>query len=61
MLATTVPLIGQLDPKRAAAPARSAGNDDFTAEELDAMIASGGDVAETTGSSAKKGGKRRKV
>lgn len=67
MLASTVPAIGLLDPKRAnaatdSAPARTG---EYTAEELDAMIAAvgGGEDAavETTGSSAKKGGKRRKA
>lgn len=60
-LASNIALIGQFDPKRAnpdAAPAVS--NGEFTADELDAMIA-GQDTAETTGSAANKGGKRRKA
>ena len=70
MLASTVPVIGSLDPKRAgAAPAAAAGGSSatpqYTAEELAAMLAAAGaspdDTAEATGSSAKKGGKRRKA
>lgn len=71
MLASTVPAVGRLDPKRAndssssaaaAAPAPAGqGSGDFTtAEELDALIGAGG-AGEATGSSAKKGGKRRKA
>lgn len=67
MLASTVPVIGSLDPKRAsAAPAAaSSATPQYTAEELAAMLAAAGaspdDTAEATGSSAKKGGKRRKA
>lgn len=64
MLASNIPVVGDLDPKRAsagAAPAVSSVQSDFTAEELNAMISAGGGTAETTGSAAKKGGKRRKA
>ncbi|KAJ4410280.1 hypothetical protein N0V82_009274 [Gnomoniopsis sp. IMI 355080] len=61
MLASNVPVVGKFDPKRAtldAAPA--APGQEFTVDELDALIA-GDDAAATSGSAAKKGGKRRKV
>lgn len=71
MLASTVPVIGTLDPKRAGAPttaaaAGSSAGPQYTEEELSAMLAAAGasspdDTAEVTGSSAKKGGKRRKA
>lgn len=63
MLATHVPVIGTLDPSRAKS-ANNATNEEYTAEELDAMLAAAGadkNAAEVTGSSAKKGGKRRKA
>lgn len=71
VLASNVPAVGRLDPKRAQISPASA--DDFidattTSEDLDALIAGSGSAsaaaaptAEATGSSAKKGGKRRKV
>lgn len=68
MLASTVPAVGRLDPKRAndsnttaaaLAPAEQGSGEFTTAEELDALIGAGG--GEATGSSAKKGGKRRKA
>ncbi|KAK7700282.1 hypothetical protein SLS64_011095 [Diaporthe eres] len=65
MLASTVPVIGTLDPKRAKAPAAASAPPQYTDEELTAMLAAAGaspdDTAEATGSSAKKGGKRRKA
>lgn len=68
MLATTVPVIATLDPKRASsanATSNQTSTGDYTAEELDAILAAGGaddnSTAEVTGSSAKKGGKRRKA
>ncbi|KKY29640.1 putative microsomal signal peptidase 25 kda subunit [Diaporthe ampelina] len=67
MLASTVPVIGSLDPKRANAPrgAAESAPPQYTEEELSAMLAAAGaspvDTAEATGSSAKKGGKRRKA
>lgn len=66
MLASTVPVIGSLDPKRANAPAAAVtAPPQYTEEELSAMLAAAGaspdDTAEATGSSAKKGGKRRKA
>ncbi|KAH8759043.1 microsomal signal peptidase 25 kDa subunit [Diaporthe sp. PMI_573] len=64
MLASTVPVIGSLDPKRANVPAAESAPQ-YTEEELSAMLAAAGaspdDTAEATGSSAKKGGKRRKA
>lgn len=64
MLASTVPVIGSLDPKRANVPAAESAPR-YTEEELSAMLAAAGaspdDTAEATGSSAKKGGKRRKA
>ena len=64
MLASTVPAIGNLDPKRASVP--EAAGSQYTDEELTAMLAAAGATPEdanasTTGSSAKKGGKRRKA
>lgn len=67
MLASSVPVVGTLDPSRAAKPnfaaaAAAANNAEYMAEELDAMLAAAGvETAEATGSSAKKGGKRRKA
>lgn len=66
MLASNVPTVGRLDPKRAQViGAPTAGQENLTsttAEDLDAMIAGDGAItAETTGSSAKKGGKKRKT
>lgn len=67
MLATSVPVIGTLDPSRASKPglaaaAAAASNAEYMAEELDAMLAAAGvTTAETTGSSAKKGGKKRRA
>lgn len=64
MLASTVPVIGSLDPKRANVPAVESAPQ-YTEEELSAMLAAAGaspyDTAEATGSSVKKGGKRRKA
>lgn len=64
MLASTVPVIGSLDPKRANVAAAEPAPQ-YTDEELTAMLAAAGaspeDTAEVTGSSAKKGGKRRKA
>ncbi|POS76917.1 microsomal signal peptidase 25 kDa subunit [Diaporthe helianthi] len=64
MLASTVPVIGSLDPKRANAPTAES-VPQYTDEELSAMLAaasaSSDGTAEATGSSAKKGGKRRKA
>lgn len=64
MLASTVPVIGNLDPKRASVLAAESAPQ-YTEEELSAMLAaakaSPNDTAEATGSSAKKGGKRRKA
>ncbi|KAG6362245.1 hypothetical protein INS49_010475 [Diaporthe citri] len=65
MLASTVPVIGTLDPKRANAPATQSAPPQYSEEELSAILAAAGaspdDTAEATGSSAKKGGKRRKA
>ncbi|KAL1854929.1 hypothetical protein Daus18300_011249 [Diaporthe australafricana] len=65
MLASTVPVIGSLDPKRASVAAAAEPAPQYTDEELTAMLAAAGaspdDTAEVTGSSAKKGGKRRKA
>lgn len=61
MLASNVSVIGTFDPKRAtldSAPA--APEEDLTVDELDALNAADGTAA-TSGSAAKKGGKRRKV
>lgn len=61
MLASNVAVIGKFDPKRATLDATPAvPGQDFTVDELDALIA-GDDAAATSGSAAKKGGKRRKV
>ncbi len=68
MLATSVPAIGQLDPKRVA-PAQAAGveaaDQKYSAEMLDMLAASTpgmGSTGSSAGSiSAKKGGKRRKA
>lgn len=64
MLASTVPVIGKLDPTRASVQAAESAPQ-YTEEELSAMLAAAGaspdDTAEATGSSAKKGGKRRKA
>lgn len=65
MLASTVPVIGTLDPKRAGVPMAASAGPQYTEQELSAMLAAAGaspdDTAEVTGSSAKKGGKRRKA
>lgn len=65
MLASNVPAVGRCDPKRAQViGGPSAGQDNLTTttEELDAIIAGGkADTAEATGSTAKKGGKRRRA
>lgn len=72
MLATSVPVVGTLDPSRVNADTKettpaannAVGGAEYTAEELDAILAATGadaNTAEVTGSSAKKGGKRRKV
>ncbi|KUI57877.1 Signal peptidase complex subunit SPC2 [Cytospora mali] len=64
MLASTVPAIGNADPKRA--NVQEAVGPQYTDEELTAMLAAAGATPEdanasTTGSSTKKGGKRRKA
>lgn len=64
MLASTVPAIGSLDPKRTAV--QDAAGPQYTDEELTAMLAAAGAAPEdasatASGSSAKKGGKRRKA
>ncbi|KAK3372550.1 microsomal signal peptidase 25 kDa subunit-domain-containing protein [Podospora didyma] len=68
MLASAVPVIGKLDPKRAAAPAEIEGASiasSYTPELLDALAKDFGSNTEAaTGvetASAKKGGKRRKA
>ena len=67
MLATSIPTIGKLDPKRVAPVAslpQEAADQKYSAEMLDMLAASttGSDTANATGSlSAKKGGKRRKA
>lgn len=63
MLASSVPAIGKFDAKRAGGSAQASTNGvDYSAEDLDAMLAATNeDSAKATGSSAKKGGKRRKV
>lgn len=61
LLASNVPVIGKFDPKRATLDSGSAvPGEEFTTEELDALLADDGS-AQTTGSAAKKGGKRRKA
>ncbi|PSR88921.1 microsomal signal peptidase 25 kDa subunit-domain-containing protein [Coniella lustricola] len=63
MLASNIPIVGQLDPKRADAGSAgpAAGSGDFTAEELSAMIAGDTTSAEAIGSAANKSAKRRKA
>ena len=67
ILASSVPVIGRLDPKRLAAPGgaeKELADQKYSAEMLDMLAAStsGAHDASTTGSvSAKKGGKRRKA
>ncbi|KAK7744861.1 hypothetical protein SLS53_003094 [Cytospora paraplurivora] len=67
VLASTVPVIGNLDPKRAnVQQEEAASGPQYTEEELTALLAAAGATPEdanaaTSGSSAKKGGKRRKA
>lgn len=58
MLASSVTVIGKFDPKRATLNAAS--GEEYTVDELDALIAGDG-TATASGSAAKQGGKRRNV